>query len=82
MNKSDFASLGKIILALLWAGVVIVGYYIVHKPITFPQAAAFGHAFATFSLALALVGLAGGVGHRLFSPPALFPLERFAIQAA
>jgi hypothetical protein len=82
MRTSKPSFLGLILAVLAWVMLVLVGYYYVHKPVTPLQVLYFGRAVLDLILAVALVGLAGGVGARLLTASALTPLERLALQAA
>lgn len=80
--RNHWRPLVVVITALLWAALVLVGYYYVHKPIDPAQAAALLRAAFDLALAVAVSGLAGGVGRRLLPAKDFSPLERFALQAA
>jgi hypothetical protein len=82
MRDSRPGSIGRILTVFAWLVLVLVGYYYVHKPVTPLQVLALGRALLDLTLAIALVGLAGGVGRRLLTVSSLAPLERFALQAA
>jgi hypothetical protein len=78
-------SLGPALLmaiALLWVLFVFGGYYAVHKPVTPDQAQAILRLAGQILSGLALAGLAGGTGRRLFRAPGLETLERSAVEAA
>ncbi len=68
--------------ALLWSALVLAGYYYVHKPVSPGQAAALARSALDLTLALAITGLAGGLGWKVLPAPDLTPLERLAVQAA
>ncbi len=82
MNKKGSSNAALLAIALLWSGIVLIGYYYVHKPLSLHQAAAFVRVLIDLFAAAALSGLAGGIGRRLLPVRDLEPLERFAIQAA
>lgn len=69
-------------LALAWAMLVLVGYYAVHKPVAYESALHLASATGRALSAVALAGLAGGLGRRLLRAEDLPPLERFAVQFA
>jgi hypothetical protein len=82
MRTSKPTSLRLILAIFAWMMLVLVGYYYIHKPVTPLQALALGRAVLDLILAIALVGLAGGVGTRLLAASSLTPLECLALQAA
>jgi 4-amino-4-deoxy-L-arabinose transferase-like glycosyltransferase len=82
MRTSKPPSLGLILAVFVWMMLVLVGYYYVHKPVTPLQVLALGRAVLDLILAIALVGLAGGVGTRFLTASSLTPLERLVLQAA
>ncbi|HLE50818.1 MAG TPA: hypothetical protein VI755_02075 [Anaerolineales bacterium] len=84
---TPYRSIAILLLSLAWSILVLVGYYIVHKPVVVDQVIAVGQTIGISISALALTGLAGGLGHRLLKVrlltiQSLHPLERFGLQAA
>ncbi|OGO63874.1 MAG: hypothetical protein A2Z45_00690 [Chloroflexi bacterium RBG_19FT_COMBO_55_16] len=77
-----YRSIAILLLGLAWSILVLVGYYFVHKPLVADQVVAVVRTIGISFSALALTGLAGGLGYRLLKIQSLNPLERFGLQAA
>jgi len=81
-TASNLHSKVVFVVILLWVFVVIIGYYLIHKPILREEALAVSRSLGNLGVGLALVGLAGGIGQHYLKAQSLNPLERFSIQAA
>jgi hypothetical protein len=81
-KASNLNSKAVFVVILLWVFVVIIGYYLIHKPILREEALAVSRSLGNLGVGLALVGLAGGIGQHYLKAQSLNPLERFSIQAA
>ena len=82
MKTNKVAHITKPILAIGWITVVIIGYYLTHKPVTLTQATAVGQAVLDFVIGIGFTCLAGALGRNFFPLHDLSSLERFVIQAA
>ncbi|MFU8773847.1 MAG: glycosyltransferase family 39 protein, partial [Anaerolineales bacterium] len=82
MKAPKSGSKALIFLILLWAVLILVGYYYTHKPISPPDAVALFNAVLQLLIAILMVIHAGGVGRQLLSLQDLAPLERVPLQAA
>jgi hypothetical protein len=71
-----------VLLTLVWSGVVLVGYYYWHKPVSLLQVGALGRTTLDWILGAALTGLAGGAGRRLVQLGEGTSWERVVVQAA
>ena len=80
--SSRFSQTCLALSSLVWVIVMLVGYYYIHKPISFSQASRLGSTLLDLAAVAALSGLAGGIGRRFLPADTLAPLERFALQAA
>jgi hypothetical protein len=72
--------LGVILLA--WIMLVLLGYYVWHKPVGWQQLTASGGAVADLTLAACVTALAGGIGRRVLDSPDLPVAQAVAIQSA
>jgi hypothetical protein len=67
---------------LLWLAALVIGYYVIHKPMTPGLALSLVRLAWQAGVALAILSVAGGIGNRLLSKIPLQPLAALAWQAA
>jgi hypothetical protein len=68
--------------ALLWLAVIVMLYYVNHKPFSPNLAFSLAIAIGRLLVAASLVALGGGIGYRILPYLPLHPLARLATQAA
>lgn len=69
-----------LVLILTWSVAVILGYYLVHKPVNPQQEIQMAQAGIDILLSLGLISLAGAIGNMIWNPKKLAPEEIFAFQ--
>jgi hypothetical protein len=65
----------------LWLAALIVGYYVIHKPLSPGLALNLARLVWELGVALAILSVAGGIGRRSLSKISLQPLAALALQA-
>ncbi|MEI8132594.1 MAG: glycosyltransferase family 39 protein [Leptolinea sp.] len=82
MRSISNKSLINLLLFLVWMLVILVGYYINHKPMEAGTLSAPVSALFDVLGAFLIMLIIGGIGRIALPAPSLSPLERFGLQAA
>jgi len=81
-NKKPFLQTVENWSALLWLIIVIIGYYVMHKPITPFFIVSLLSLAWRLTVAVGIISAAGGLGYRYFKDITYHPLSALSIQAA